>query len=181
VLRETAVPVLVTPPTGSGPSTLEEASAAVRRVLVPIDLATPPEPLVGLAHGIAQALGVPLLLAHVIEPIRSPVPMQTHLPNVDLERRHQAEQRLSAIAAALPASVKAEPLVAFGDSAEELAKIAKDRQVGLIVMGLHASPVTGARMGSVTYRVLCLAPMLVLALSPPGGAAREARADAAPA
>jgi nucleotide-binding universal stress UspA family protein len=57
-------------------------------------------------------------------------------------------------------------LTAFGDPAEEIAKIAADRKVGLIVMGLHASPRSGPRMGSVTYRVLCLAPTLVLALPP---------------
>ena len=33
-------------------------------------------------------------------------------------------------------------------------------------MGLHASALAGPRMGSVTYRVLCLAPSLVLALPP---------------
>ncbi len=39
-------------------------------------------------------------------------------------------------------------------------------------MGLHASPLTGARMGSVTYRVLCLAHTLVLALPPAPAEAR---------
>jgi len=38
--------------------------------------------------------------------------------------------------------------------------------VGAIVMGLHSSPLTAARMGSVTYRVLCLTRKLVLALPP---------------
>jgi hypothetical protein len=33
-------------------------------------------------------------------------------------------------------------------------------------MGLHSSAVLGPRMGSVTYRVLCLAHRLVLALPP---------------
>jgi hypothetical protein len=36
----------------------------------------------------------------------------------------------------------------------------------LIVMGLHSSPLLGPRMGSVTYRVLCLAHRLVLAVPP---------------
>jgi nucleotide-binding universal stress UspA family protein len=55
----------------------------------------------------------------------------------------------------------------FGEPAEEIAKIAADRQTGLIVMGLHASAVSGARMGSVTYRVLSVTHALVLALPPP--------------
>jgi hypothetical protein len=35
-----------------------------------------------------------------------------------------------------------------------------------MVIGLHGSPMLGPRMGSVTYRVLCLVPALVLALPP---------------
>jgi hypothetical protein len=33
-------------------------------------------------------------------------------------------------------------------------------------MGLHGSPLLGPRMGSVTYRMLCLSPALVLAVPP---------------
>jgi hypothetical protein len=57
-------------------------------------------------------------------------------------------------------------LTAFGDPAEEIAKVAKERHVGLIVIGLHGSPLAGPRMGSVTYRVLCLSQTPVLALPP---------------
>ena len=48
-----------------------------------------------------------------------------------------------------------------------------DRHAGLIVMGLHGSPLLGPRMGSVTYRVLCLAPGLVLAVPPARAAASD--------
>ena len=71
-----------------------------------------------------------------------------------------------------PPDLHAEALVAYGDPAEEIAKLARDRQAGLIVINLHGSPMLGLRMGSVTYRVLCLAPALVLAL--PSAAARGA-------
>jgi nucleotide-binding universal stress UspA family protein len=57
-------------------------------------------------------------------------------------------------------------VTAFGDPAEEIAKFAQSRHAGLIVIGLHASPLSGPRMGSVTYRVLCLTRTLVLALPP---------------
>ena len=36
----------------------------------------------------------------------------------------------------------------------------------MIVIGLHGSPLAGPRMGSVTYRVLCLSQTPVLALPP---------------
>jgi nucleotide-binding universal stress UspA family protein len=174
VLRETTVPVLVTPPSGPGPSTVEEAAGIIKRILVPVDLVTSPSPQVQMAETIADALNVPILLVHVIEPLRSPAALQPHLPNVDAERRTQADQALASIVAAARPGAKVEGLTAYGDSAEEIAKIAKDRQAGLVVMGLHASPVMGSRMGSVTYRVLCLAHGLVLALPP-------RQAEAAPA
>lgn len=60
----------------------------------------------------------------------------------------------------------------FGEPSEEIAKVANDRDAGLIVMGLHASALRGQRMGSVTYRVLCLAHTPVLAL-PPGAVTNE--------
>jgi nucleotide-binding universal stress UspA family protein len=166
VLRETSVPVLVTPPTAATPFTLEEMAAEIRRVLVPLDLVTSPVHQVRVATGIAGALGTPLLLLHVLEPLKPPVPVQIPLPNVDVERRTQAEQGLADASATIDHGIKAEALTVFGDAAEEIAKISADRQVGLIVMGLHASPLSGARMGSVTYRVLCLAHTLVLALPP---------------
>ncbi len=66
----------------------------------------------------------------------------------------------------IPEGRRPEALVAYGDTAEEVTKVARDRQVGLIVIGLHGSPLHGPRIGSVTYRVLCLSGALVLALPP---------------
>jgi nucleotide-binding universal stress UspA family protein len=80
---------------------------------------------------------------------------------------------------AIPANLRPEALVAYGDPAEEIAKVARDRSAGLIVIGLHASSLMGPRMGSVTYRVLCLTSTLVLAL-PPGiltGRSRQSAGD----
>jgi nucleotide-binding universal stress UspA family protein len=66
----------------------------------------------------------------------------------------------------LPRDLHADALVGYGDPAEEISKIARDRQAGLLVIGLHGSPLLGPRMGSVTYRALCLSSGLVLALPP---------------
>jgi nucleotide-binding universal stress UspA family protein len=62
--------------------------------------------------------------------------------------------------------LRPDALVAYGEPAEEIAKLARDRDAGLIVIGLHVSALLGARMGSVTYRVLCLTSTLVLSLPP---------------
>ena len=56
--------------------------------------------------------------------------------------------------------------MAYGDPAEEIAKISRDRHAGLIVMGLRAGDSPHGHMGSVTYRVLCVSHAAVLALPP---------------
>jgi nucleotide-binding universal stress UspA family protein len=166
VLRATAVPVLVTPPAETGPTAVDELRKTIRRILVPVDLNDAMEQTVGAARQVAEILGAPVLLVHVIEPVRTMVPGHAFAANVDSERRERAEERLQDLVERLPAQPGIEPLVVFGEPAEEVAKIAADRQAGLIVMGLHASAQPGARMGSVTYRVLSVTHGLVLALPP---------------
>ena len=168
VLRATAVPVLVTPPADAGPTSPDDVRKTIRRILVPVDItiAGSMEQTVEGARQIGVILGAPILLVHVVEPVRTMVPGHAYAANVDSERRDHAEQRLQQFVDAQPESPRIEPLVVFGEPAEEVAKIAADRQAGLIVMGLHASAVAGARMGSVTYRVLSVAHALVLALPP---------------
>jgi universal stress protein A len=166
VLRETAVPVLVTPGTDQGPKEVEEVAALVRRVLVPVDFTAATAWQIRFARGLGEALNRPLLLVHVIEPVRTRVAAQSRLLHVDAERRARAESALESLVDVIPPVLKPEALVAYGEPAEEIAKLATDRDAGLIVMGLHSSPLTGPRMGSVTYRVLCLASRLVLAIPP---------------
>ena len=166
VLRETTVPVLITPAGDGGPQRAEDARALVRRVLVPVDLTAATAHQVAIAQRIAEDLRLPLLLLHVIEPVRSMVAAHPRLPKIDAERRARAERELEAAIASVPRVVKPEALIAYGEPAEEIAKVAMERDLGLIVMGLHSSPVLGPRMGSVTYRVLCVAHRLVLAIPP---------------
>ena len=173
VLRETPIPVLVTPPSIHIPETLEELQRTIGRVLAPVDVSPASARQVRTAGAIADALQVPLLLAHVVEPIRSPLAARLHLAGIDHERRTRAEDALAALTSELPQNTPVESLVALGDPAEEIAKLARERQAGLIVIGLHGSPMLGPRMGSVTYRVLALAPALVLALPPAPPAAGE--------
>ena len=166
VLRETSVPVLVTKATDHGPLQASEMAPVVNRVLVPVDFSTESAPQLLMAGVIATALKVPILLTHVVEPMSRPNWRGREQPSVDAERRANAEERLEALARSVPAAGRVETLVAFGDPAEETAKIARDRRTQLVVIGLRASKPCGSRIGSVTYRVICLAPSLVLALPP---------------
>jgi nucleotide-binding universal stress UspA family protein len=178
VLRETTVPVLVTPVGDPGPANLEQVRGIVRRILAPVDLTDATSHQLSIARGLAEALSLPVLLLHVVPPARSMVAVQPWPPHLEAERRYRAEKALSEAIETMPAALKPEPLLAFGEPSEEIAKVAADRDAGLIVMGLHSSPVLGPRMGSVTYRVLCLAHRLVLALPPlPAPSARLSPVD----
>jgi nucleotide-binding universal stress UspA family protein len=166
VLRETSIPVLITPPDRHGPANLHEITQAVGRVLVPVDLSPGSARQVAIAAAVAGAFDVPLLLTHVVEPLRYPAALEPTIPSINAELREEADKALAGLSASLPAAVKREALSLFGDPAEEIAKIARDRRAGLIVVGLHGSPFLGPRMGSVTYRILCLVPSLILAVPP---------------
>jgi nucleotide-binding universal stress UspA family protein len=172
VLRETTVPVVLTPASAPGPLGFDDVKRAIKRVLVPVDLTAATFDQVVAATAVAGVLDVPVLLTYVVEPVRFAVSGLPHLPNIDIERRFRAEKDLAELAATIPPNLRPEALVAYGDPAEEIAKVARDRGAGLIVIGLHASALLGPRMGSVTYRVVCLTSTLVLAL-PPGIAAAE--------
>jgi nucleotide-binding universal stress UspA family protein len=164
VLRETTVPVLVTRRDDLMVGSLPEAAGSVGRILVPVDLTPATAHQVAVANGLAVALGVPLILTHVIEPLALPMRWRTLVGRADHERRTRAEEELRGLTQDV--TVPVETLLAYGDPAEEIAKLARDRGAGLLVLGLHGSTLLGPRMGSVTYRVLCLAPTLVLAIPP---------------
>ena len=168
VLRETPCPVLLT----SGPTPahirLPDLKAIVGRILVPVDLSAASLPQAQVGRALAETLGLPLILVHVVEPLRTRLAARLHLVGIEADRRAVAEDGLNELADSLAYTPRPEALVAYGEPAEELAKVARDRHAGLIVMGLHGSPLLGPRMGSVTYRLLCLSSALVLALPPAG-------------
>jgi nucleotide-binding universal stress UspA family protein len=168
VLRETNVPVLVTPSLNPGPIHIEQARQLLGRIVVPVDLSPASAHQTRIAGGLAEALSLPIILLHVIEPVRSRLAARLNLTKVESNRRPAAEEALDGLLAIIPPSVrpKTEALIVAGDPAEEAAKVVHDRHAGLVVMGLHGSPLIGPRMGSVTYRMLCKAPTLVLALPP---------------
>jgi nucleotide-binding universal stress UspA family protein len=164
VLRETTRPVLVTPPQDPGPIHLEDMKRVIGRIIVPVDLSEASVHQTQIARSIAEALALPFIAVHVVEPVKSHLTARLHGSGVERSRRALAEDGLNDLLATVPRRLHAEPLIAYGDPAEEVAKIVRDRQAGLVVMGLHGSALLGPRMGSVTYRLLCLSPVLVLAL-----------------
>jgi universal stress protein A len=153
VLRDTVVPVIVTPAADPGPRSLEEWKARLKRVLVPIDLSEWSQQQVSIARGLAEALGSELVFVHVLDP-------------ADADARQAAHQRLDRIIRASPSTARPTMALAAGEPAREIARVARERGADLIVMGLHASADARKGMGHVTYAVLCATPTLVVAWPP---------------
>jgi nucleotide-binding universal stress UspA family protein len=166
VLRETSTPVLITPDVRPATMSLSEISRHVHRVVAPVDLTAASIHQLTVAGGLAAAFSVPLIVAHVLEPIFIPYRVRMAISGADAERRADAEERLARTARTVAPRVHVEPIVVTGDPSEEIVRLAEARQANLIVMGLHSSTMLGPRMGSVTYRVLCRTHALVLALPP---------------
>jgi nucleotide-binding universal stress UspA family protein len=179
VLRETTVPVLVTPDDRPRAVSIAEMTRHIRHVLAPVDLTSASPTQVVVAADLAAALSVPLIVAHVLEPIFIPMSVRAAMPDSSGERRADAEGRLAELIESSAKGATTEPVILTGDPSEEIVKLAEVRNAGLIVMGLHSSGMLGPRMGSVTYRVLCLAQALVLALPPAAAASGARRQDSA--
>jgi nucleotide-binding universal stress UspA family protein len=181
VLRETKVPVLVTPSGSGGALTFEDIAQRAKRVIAPVDFTPASRQQVVIAAGVASALSAPLVLMHVIEPVEAPRRLRGQLPTLGFVQRSEAEDKLAELAA-LVHGARVENLVVYGEASEEIAKVADVRGATLVVMGLHSSSLLGPRIGSVTYRVLCLSHGLVLAwppeLKPPSQYARRPASDA---
>jgi universal stress protein A len=168
VLRQTTVPVLVAPPSEQTSTAVDYSRIAVGRVLAPVDFKDESVRDVRAAADLAQALGVPLLVAHVVAPVKGLERLRPHFDTHNRVQLDQARSHIQSLMSKVGRSSEVETLVAAGSPAEEIAQIALARDAGLIVMGLRRHEhLFGPRPGSIVSRVLGLAPAKVLAL-PPG-------------
>jgi universal stress protein A len=165
VLRETTVPVLLTP-ADPGPLSFEALAHAANPMLVPVDFSSASAHQVQVAGGIADALHLRVLIGHVVEPVDVPVPEQIDSGEIVSERHRRACQGLQLIAVGGSLPVMPEILIASGRPAEEIARWTEAKGVGLLVMALHDDAYGGPRLGSVTYRAIAMSRVLTLALPP---------------
>ena len=178
VLRETPIPVLVTPPLNPGRIRVEDARQLIGRLVVPVDLSPASVYQTQVATGLAVALDLPLVFVHVLESTPSHVAAPFNLGRLEADHV-AAKEAVDALVATVPRQPALETLIVAGDAAEEAAKVVRDRHAGLVVMAVHGSSQPGRRVGSVTYRMLCLCTTLVLALPPPPVASPHKHASTA--
>ena len=163
VLRYTEVPVLVAPPPDKAPTRANPAGQDP--VLVPVDFKSGSVKAVRAAAGIARALRAPLLLAHVVSPLKGLERLRAQLDTHNRAQVNRAEQQMQQLVSEAAVGGQLEKVVVTGSPAEEISEIAVARGVRLIVMRLRGEEgLLGSRPGSIAYHVLRLTPAMVLAL-----------------
>ena len=150
------------------------------KVLAPTDFSETSLEAIPVAAELAAHFGATLCLVHVL-PIDTPTPWDVPpyadfglaaipLPEYEGQVMREVERRLGQVLAKhIPDKVAAETIVARGDPAAEIQRIARERGVDLIVIATHGW--TGWRhlvFGSVAERVLREAPCAILSIRRPG-------------
>ena len=164
VLRRTKKLVLAIPAIAGGSATDRRGSELSGSVLAASDLSDASVHAMRWAERFATAYGVPLMLAHVVEPIVVAPQWRLYVRETDEGRVAAANERLDLFAQQI-CSGRCETIVSLGRPDDAIPSIAEERNAGLIVMGLGGG--TGflqPRPGSIAYRVLCIAksPVLVV-------------------
>ena len=113
------------------------------------------------ATDLASDLKVPLVFAHVVEPVVVPS-WEALAAEFESERVAAAQRLLDRLSASLGHS-QSESVVSVGRPADAIASLAAEYGVGLVVMGLtNADDLELRRPGSIAYRVLRLAHVAVV-------------------
>ena len=156
ILRRSALPVLATPPVSGrarGPANGWPGKIAI----APVDVGIRDRADALAAAAVARELGTQLELVHVVEPISSPPWLEVDADRRNLQRQSRAIARLTQLQDELKGVVTA-VRVEFGGPADEIAKIASSRHVGLVVMTRRRGQgLFGPRQGSISYRC-CVKP-----------------------
>jgi nucleotide-binding universal stress UspA family protein len=140
-----------------------------RRVLVALDGSTACEAVLRFLMDIAGPLDMTVMLLHVLEPIRSQITDGTVVVD-DLERRrHEAEEYLAPISAALRSQgVNTSWAIRRGRPADEILAAAQEGGADLIAMATHGRTGIGRLLfGSVAEAVLRHAPVPVFMIREP--------------
>lgn len=167
VLRRTRTLVLAVPAVTGDSATPDIRGAEPRgSVLAASDLSDASVHAMRWAERFATAYDLPLMLAHVVEPVVVAPQWRPYVQDTDDGRVAAARERLERFAGQI-CSGQCETIVSLGRPDDAIASISEDRNAGLIVMGLGGGPgFLERRPGSIAYRVLCIATAPVLVVPP---------------
>lgn len=143
----------------------------IRKILIPIDFSPVTESAVREGADLARRYKASIVLLTAIDDtFPHPELFSLDLPNEDFYRtlRHRAEERMATLIASCCQGVQIDHVVARGRPAKVIVEFAEAEKIDLIVMSTHG---TGGwshvLLGSVTERVLGVAPCPVLVLRVP--------------
>jgi nucleotide-binding universal stress UspA family protein len=167
VLRESRTPVLAVPPAESPLSGDRERPFGTGPVLAATDFSASSTAAVRAAATFGARLGMPIVLAHVVEPVIVPPQWSSYVQETNDSRVRDAWIRLKGIEDQLGGVERLESVITLGNPEEQIAALAEGRSAGLIAVGLAGDEQPfGRRPGSIAYSVLCSAgvPVLVVPL-----------------
>jgi nucleotide-binding universal stress UspA family protein len=167
VLRSSTVPVFVVPQMEHDQISYSHGGPvfAMEKVLAPCDFSERSRADALIARDVAKTFNVPLMLLHVLEKVSAPSRWRQSLDEQGQVQSARAREQLDALATSLSAGSPVQTLVTFGSPAEEIAAVAAEHNVGLVVMGLTGEGERfGGRPGTTAYRVLSTAAAPILAL-----------------
>jgi nucleotide-binding universal stress UspA family protein len=167
VLRRTALPVLAVPPGAleAGDSSGPPPSWPGPTIMVPVDLGDAARKDVRDAEKIARALGTRLMLVHIVSQLLTPPWLRADLSATSRIRVAKARRQLESLARAVGSGVTTEARVLIGNPSDEIAALAAEKDIGLVVMHSRKGPgFFGSRAGSIAANVLRRAVTPVLAL-----------------
>lgn len=146
----------------------------IRSILLPTDFSECANYALSYATSFARSANASIICVHVIEPVVPTVGytgMAEPLPIADISDQLEgsAERELPKIAEAEEcAGLNVEEVIAHGDAASEIVRVARERGVDLIVIASHGRTGLGRMLfGSTAESVVRHAPCPVLVVKPP--------------
>jgi universal stress protein A len=154
VLRRTERPVLAVPAGAVSAPAAEHPGVRLTRILVATDFRESAMTAMQWAGDLASDISVPVVLAHVVEPVVLPPRWQTLAADFESDRIASGQRMLAKLAANFR-DTHNDCVVSVGRPADTIASLAVQYGAGLIVMGLANSEDSEPRNpGSIAYRVL---------------------------
>jgi universal stress protein A len=172
VLRRTEWPVLAVPAGAVSAPAVEHPGVQLRKILLATDFRESAMAAVQWAGDLATDISVPLVLAHVVEPVVVPPRWQELVADFESDRIASGQRMLARLSASFR-ETHTDCVVSVGRPADTIASLAVEYEAGLVVMGLaNAEDSELRKPGSIAYRVLRIAHAAVVVV--PRSATRAA-------
>jgi universal stress protein A len=177
VLRRTEWPVLAVAPGAVSAPAVEHPGVQLRRILVATDFRESAKAATQWAGDLASEVGVPLVLAHVVEPVVVPPRWQALVADFESDRVASGQRMLEKLSASFR-DTPTDCVVSVGRPADTIASLAVEYEAGLVIMGLaNAEDSELRKPGSIAYRVLRIAHVAVVVVPRPAPRAALDRAS----